>query len=181
MFKKDMLESVGGFDEEFDMCEDWDLTIRLAANSSFYHIRKFTSEYNIWSRHNQSILDDELLLHYRKKLFAKHINKITPSILAKFIFNGYWVNLKYMEDRINCLESEISKMQKEADGLMEEKERICEEKQRLWEETQRLRDEKQKTENEFSQLENYMSANTIKVPRKMKSILKSLMKNRGAL
>ncbi|OGW37106.1 MAG: hypothetical protein A2Y97_02385 [Nitrospirae bacterium RBG_13_39_12] len=181
MFKRDVLGSVGGFDEEFEMCEDWDLTIRLAEKYPFYHINKFTSEYNIWSRNTQSILNDEQLLFFRKKLFAKNINKITPSILAKFIFNGYWVNLKYMEDRINCLENEILKMQKETDGLMEGKERIWEENQRLWEETQRLREEKQKVENKISQLENYINTNTIKVPKKMKSVLRSLIKNKVIL
>jgi len=39
---------IGGFDESFDVFEDWDILLRLSAHTPFYHVNRITTEYAIW-------------------------------------------------------------------------------------------------------------------------------------
>ena len=45
--KKSLIEVVGGFDESLITHEDWDLLIRLAQKSDFFHLEKITAEFRI--------------------------------------------------------------------------------------------------------------------------------------
>jgi glycosyltransferase involved in cell wall biosynthesis len=151
MFERGVLETVGGFDEAFDICEDWDLTIRISRKFPFCHIKKITSEYSIWSRDLQSIQNNEKLLAYRKKIYKKYLTELSPDLISAFIFNGYWINLKYLEDRINALAGEIAKKD---------------------EEIQKLQMEGRRSKEESLQFEN---ENTIKFPTIFKSVLRALL------
>jgi len=169
MFERSVLENVKGFDEKFDMCEDWDLTIRVSKNFPFQHISKITAEYHIWSRDFQSIQKNDHLLVYRRKIYQKHVNQFSPEMISAFIFNGYWANLKYLEDRIHTLDSVIAKKEEEIQEIQREK-------QGLEKESELLQAENERIEKEYSQLEGYVRGNTIKFPKRLKSILKSFLR-----
>jgi glycosyltransferase involved in cell wall biosynthesis len=189
MFESDALKYAGGFDNDFELCEDWDLTIRVSKKFPFYHIKKFTSEYTIWSRDLQSIQNNNKLFVYRKKIYQKHFEEFNADLVASFIFNGYWTNLEFMGNSINTLESEISKKHEYTHMLQEENQKLKDEKQRLIEKNQGLENENQKLNeenkklwegkqsigNRLLQLEDYVRTNTIKFPKKVKKVLKSLL------
>jgi len=48
LIKRDLFLEVGGFDPEFNLFEDWDLLLRLAAKTRFYHLDKITTDYAVW-------------------------------------------------------------------------------------------------------------------------------------
>ena len=39
---------VGGFDDSFEVFEDWDALLRLSLHTSFYHVNRITTEYAVW-------------------------------------------------------------------------------------------------------------------------------------
>jgi glycosyltransferase involved in cell wall biosynthesis len=41
-------QNVGGFDESFEVFEDWDVLLRLSTHTSFYHVNRITTEYAVW-------------------------------------------------------------------------------------------------------------------------------------
>lgn len=45
MFHRRLYDAYGGFDESFDMLEDWDLWLKYAMHTSFYYMNKVTSIY----------------------------------------------------------------------------------------------------------------------------------------
>jgi GT2 family glycosyltransferase len=83
IFPKDLLLS-NRFDEEMDLYEDWDLLIRLANNIPFYHLKKTTARYVIWSEHLQITEKGKYSGETGKafsKIFYKHINKFSPETI----------------------------------------------------------------------------------------------------
>ncbi|MEW6714116.1 MAG: glycosyltransferase [Nitrospirota bacterium] len=79
LFSKEVLE---GFDESFDLYEDWDLLIRISQKYPFHHIKKVTAQYNQWSKElqiNQSNKEQMKAIHL--KVISKHRDKITPEII----------------------------------------------------------------------------------------------------
>ncbi|MBA4374174.1 MAG: hypothetical protein C0402_15090 [Thermodesulfovibrio sp.] len=53
LFPAHLLRECGGFDEQFELFEDWDMLIRLAVSSPFFHIPEATAEYRQWSETEQ--------------------------------------------------------------------------------------------------------------------------------
>ena len=103
---KKALDKIGGFDESFELYEDWDLLIRLAEQFKFCHIKDITCIYYLWDQESQltlksrqSGLDQEA---YRK-LLSKHWKKISPEVLH------YYLNLSWLREiRVRNLEKELS-------------------------------------------------------------------------
>ncbi len=50
LHRRDCLNTVGLFDEELNVLEDWELIIRLAINYDFSHIKSFTAEFRKFSQ-----------------------------------------------------------------------------------------------------------------------------------
>jgi glycosyltransferase involved in cell wall biosynthesis len=50
LFRREVLLTIGGFDETLELFEDWDLLIRSAEKNPFYHIKQVTSRYMQWSK-----------------------------------------------------------------------------------------------------------------------------------
>ena len=67
MFHRTVLHEIRGFDESFDLCEDWDLIIRIGNHYPFYHIKKITAKYTFWSKTHQVTIGNEKLYPYRKQ------------------------------------------------------------------------------------------------------------------
>lgn len=83
LFSREVLEEFRGFDERFDIYEDWDLLIRIAAKYPFFHAAGQTAEYNQWSRTLQISQTPEFvelanaahlkIIKKHKKLFSDQI------------------------------------------------------------------------------------------------------------
>jgi len=78
LFHRTVLLESGGFDETFELCEDWDLLIRIGYAHPFHHIKKVTAKYSLWSKESQVTIGNEKLSPYRLKILTKHSDKITP-------------------------------------------------------------------------------------------------------
>lgn len=74
MFKKEVFKKCGGFDENIDALEDWDLWIRFSLKYNFFHIERTTSIYRVpynlqITKERQDFLNSSL-----KYLENKHSN-----------------------------------------------------------------------------------------------------------
>ena len=81
LFKRDLLVASGGFDNGFDLYEDWDLLIRIGRKHPFYHIKQVTANYNQWSvelQISQRNRDPVFLQKAYMKVVFRHIGEITP-------------------------------------------------------------------------------------------------------
>ncbi|MDY6992626.1 MAG: glycosyltransferase, partial [Pseudomonadota bacterium] len=66
-------QRVGGFDSRFDIFEDWDLMLRLAEQTTFYHVNRITAEYAIWGPGQiTQRLDQQRWLHAYEQFLTKH-------------------------------------------------------------------------------------------------------------
>ena len=72
LFRHDLLESIGFWDEELERLEDYDFLLRLSAVCNFYHVNKVTSEYRFYLDMTNTIFVDRhknvptLFLIYQK-------------------------------------------------------------------------------------------------------------------
>jgi len=81
LFRREPLVTSGGFDNSFDLYEDWDLLIRIGNKYPFYHIRQITSNYNQWSIDLQISQRNKDLIFLQQaylKVLSRHIKEITP-------------------------------------------------------------------------------------------------------
>ena len=88
LFSKIVLRDVKGFDESFDIYEDWDFLIRIAEKYPFYHVTKTTSEYLQWSATLQiaqtpGFVDKARTAH--GQIISKHKEKFTIDIIRALV------------------------------------------------------------------------------------------------
>lgn len=121
LFQRSLLLEIGGFDEVFDLCEDWDLIIRLGSNYPFYHIKKITAKYSFWSKESQVTIGNEKLAPYRFKIISKHLDRITPQILYDLVYEGKWLGTLSLAEKVNSLERKITDLETEIHNLQSEK------------------------------------------------------------
>jgi GT2 family glycosyltransferase len=71
LFKRELYEEYGGFDERLDVLEDWDLWLRYAQKHTFHYIDKTTSVYRVpflkSINNKRQIALDTALPHLREK------------------------------------------------------------------------------------------------------------------
>ncbi len=87
LFKKEVLLSIGGFDEGLELFEDWDLLIRSGELYPFYHIKKVTSKYIQWSKDLQVARPEgyqRLSEIAYDKVTSKHKDKFTSDVVRHF-------------------------------------------------------------------------------------------------
>jgi len=133
---------VGGFDESFDVFEDWDVLARLSKHTPFYHVNRITTEYAIWggTQTTQSMVQKRWREAYRQFL-QKHLPQSEPE------------QLKYL--------AEYWRMSQERRGIMQD---IRVEKQALQlqleqtaqslEQHQQLQQQYEKMQSEYAQLQS---------------------------
>lgn len=122
MFHRPVLLNIGGLDEDFDLCEDWDLIIRIGAKYSFYHIKKITAKYSFWSKESQVTIGNEKLSPYRLKILSKYSHQITPQVLYNLIYEGKWLGNLTMRQKLISSEEKITELEKELASLRSGKE-----------------------------------------------------------
>ena len=88
IFKKSLIERTGGFDESFDLYEDWELLIRCATLcQGFHHIEKVTAEYRIW--HNSQITQAQRASFAELQAYSKILDKHRELITHEVIFSYF--------------------------------------------------------------------------------------------
>ncbi len=128
LFERDVLINSNGFDNNFDLYEDWDLLIRIGERHLFYHVRKITSNYNQWSsikQISQRNKDYNFLDQSYFKVLTKHRDKITPARIHKYIsaytsdrskFRRFNLELRSKDAHIANLEDNIVSLEKSSDA-----------------------------------------------------------------
>ena len=112
MFEKKCIEEAGGFDENLQIYEDWDLWIRMSRKYDFTHIPICTSEYVIIGE-NTNIM----LLPLAERIASKE------KIYRKYEVDERF-RLEYFEKNFEELERYIRSLEKHVGGLQnEQKER----------------------------------------------------------
>ena len=111
LFSSGVLKKAGGFDESFNLYEDWDLLLRIGENFPFHHIKKVTSVYNQWNKGSQiaQAAEPQIIHNAFARIFSKHQNKITPEVILN-LDKKQEVLTKELKDLIKkytALESEL--------------------------------------------------------------------------
>jgi GT2 family glycosyltransferase len=78
----------GGFDESFDLYEDWDFLIRLAALAPIVHVPQITAVYRVREGSNVTTTNpwgSHASQEARRRLHAKHASRQTPESTIAFI------------------------------------------------------------------------------------------------
>jgi len=81
--RKDSALTLGGFDTQFDIYEDWEFLLRLAQRHSFHYVESVVSEYRIWGDSFAMSRDAEKEYYFRRQLFRKHLSHFSPDVLCK--------------------------------------------------------------------------------------------------
>jgi len=117
MFSKEVLKESGGICPDFDLYEDWDLLLRVGGKYPFHHIRKTTAYYNQWdvalqiSQRNKNV---DLLRRSYLKIVGKHLDKITPDRIHRYVSAHY-----HTRHRLNELNREYELLRDETTAAME--------------------------------------------------------------
>jgi glycosyltransferase involved in cell wall biosynthesis len=85
LFEGEALRSSGGFDESFEIYEDWDLLIRLSSQMPFHHIAIPTSKYTQWSKDYQiAHVNWEKARESYIRILQKHTDRRSPEIIYRY-------------------------------------------------------------------------------------------------
>ena len=90
LFSSRIFSNGDGFDEHFELYEDWDLLIRIAGRFPFYHVKKTTAEYLQWSSSHQiaqTTESSEKVHSAHNQIIAKHRDKYTLDIIRGLVTN----------------------------------------------------------------------------------------------
>ena len=84
LIKTQVLEKGCRSDESLEIYDDWDLLLQISSHGIFLHLDKITGTYRNFLtsgvHHNE-----KLIIQYRKKVFAKWKDKISPELYYSFI------------------------------------------------------------------------------------------------
>lgn len=81
LFRRKLYEKYGGFDEQLDVLEDWDLWLRYASEEQFVYVPKTTSQYRV---HASATMNAER----QKELDAAYTTVQSKHRNTKFILSG---------------------------------------------------------------------------------------------
>ncbi|MDM8560198.1 glycosyltransferase [Candidatus Parabeggiatoa sp. HSG14] len=99
---------VGGFDESFDIFEDWDVLLRLSTHTSFYHVNRITTEYAVWGATQSTQRTDQA--HWREayqQFFEKHLIPLPVSEQLQYLAE-YW---RLSQERRNTVQDTTQEKQ----------------------------------------------------------------------
>jgi glycosyltransferase involved in cell wall biosynthesis len=113
LFSREALEKSGGFDEGFDLYEDWDLLLRIGREHPFRHVKKVTAIYNQWSGSDQIAQGDgagDAVKSAFARITRKHHASITPEVILnlKQKQESLAADLRDLIGRYQSIEQELS-------------------------------------------------------------------------
>jgi len=113
IFSGEVLKQSGGFDESFNLYEDWDLLLRIGENFPFHHIKRVTSIYNQWNKGSQiaQTAAADVINNAFVQIFSKHRHKITPEVILNLNRKqgALTKELKDMITKYISIETELNK------------------------------------------------------------------------
>lgn len=144
LLKREVLSNIGGFDETYEIFEDWDFFIRATSEKPLYHIAKVTTKYIQWSSAQQiAFIDWPHARAYYLKVLTKHLAKLTPEAIYKYFTvkqalysskEEQAIELRKLQEEIRELNKElrvrnnyIEQKQKEVEELRKEAEKLIDE------------------------------------------------------
>lgn len=89
VFRRELFEQYGGFDESLDALEDWDLWMRYLTHASFAFAEKATSIYKVPADNESFVERDRFIGKYRKQVFEK-MASYQGLISAQDIYGLFW-------------------------------------------------------------------------------------------
>lgn len=116
LFERETLINSGGFDNSFNLYEDWDLLIRIGEKHPFHHIKKVTAEYNQWSHElqiSQRNKDPQFLKQSYLKVLSKHKDMITLNRIYDYMSNYVHTRnlLREAKNEIELFKSQLREAQ----------------------------------------------------------------------
>jgi glycosyltransferase involved in cell wall biosynthesis len=131
LFSRGVFKDGKGFDENFDIYEDWDMLIRIAEKYPFRHVKKTTADYIQWSGTQQVAHSPEFAVNAgiaHRQIINKHKNKFTADVIMDFIQiarkvklvceSGAEAYITSLEDMIRQRDTEISRKDTKISRLM---------------------------------------------------------------
>ncbi len=91
LIRRDLFLEVGGFDTNFDLFEDWDLLLRLAEKTRFYHLNKITTDYALWGEQQITRTSSQAKWQQAyEQILAKHLLAL-PAEQQRARLVDYWM------------------------------------------------------------------------------------------
>lgn len=142
--ERGLAAEAGGFDESFDMFEDWDFLIRLARLAPVVHVPEVTALYRV--RAGSSVTEvvpwgSPAAQEARRRLYAKHAAGATPDAMIAFVdeaVGGLDAALgreRFLVNALDALRAERDAAAGRAAGLESELEALKSESTRFREES----------------------------------------------
>jgi glycosyltransferase involved in cell wall biosynthesis len=134
LMPRGLWEKVGGFDEGLDYSEDWDLMIRLSAQTPFRHVRAVTCEYRVFEGEpgdpSHAAAGSSAFQQAREKIYARYRDRRSDSGLSRAVDRlraqlAFWYGrdsvsqgeLRYQRESHRRLGAENSRLAGEAEEL----------------------------------------------------------------
>lgn len=120
LIDRELFLTVGGFDPDFNLFEDWDLLIRLSRKTRFYHVDRVTSVYGIWGESQQITLVSKTDAWQKAyaQLFSKHFLTRTDADKIEKMAD-YWILSQQRRSRIQSLTENEREKDQERQALIE--------------------------------------------------------------
>ncbi len=158
LIKRDLWDKLQGFDENFEIFEDWDMLLRLSQLTRFYHVNKITTEYAVWGSEQVTRASDSTRWEraYRRFL-QKHLIQLSEDKKLDLL-TRYWMVSQQQrginqerDTEITALQADLLRKQQQYDQLChdtEQEKKQLAEKQTQYNELQRALQQAQQTATE---------------------------------
>ncbi len=109
LIDRSLWHEIHGFDESYDIFEDWDMLIRLSSHSQFYHLDQITTEYGLWDGQVTHTANRMEWTTAFKKILEKHIISL-PKTERLNVLEEYWRISQERRGRLTLYISENQKL-----------------------------------------------------------------------
>lgn len=103
--RKELLERIGGWDEQFEVSQDHDLLLRLMdATNNFVHVPQVLYLWRFHS-HRHSLRRKDLVAHFSKMALEKHLERqgVAGRVQDTPFFNVYRIRRRIANERISII------------------------------------------------------------------------------
>ncbi len=133
LIERALFAEAGPFDPSLPFFEDWDYLIRLSALTPFHHLRQVTCEYRHFRGGGHHIFGERPrergdFLAVKARVMAKHVDRLSPDVLARAVDTLRAEVVQEREDRIGARREaasrrgELTRLSTDLDRLVREHE-----------------------------------------------------------
>lgn len=106
-----LLRAAGFLDERLHYSSDWDLLLRLAQMTAFFHVNEITSEYNFWEEETHITLDrNRTAWENDYRIFVKKNLLFLPQSELAEILISQWALSQERNVHLKSLEKDLAKL-----------------------------------------------------------------------